>query len=67
MTQDWPSAPLFIGSEHSSYLLEIRGEDGQWLVRVDSKGTVTYGVGYDPDLAARRFWEAMAFHASRDR
>lgn len=47
---------ITFGGEH---LLVIHGEDDRPLVTVEHDGTVVYGAGYEPDAAARVFWEAM--------
>jgi hypothetical protein len=45
-----------------NYPLVIRGPDPEArpLVMVDDRGEITYGEDYEPDEAARIFWEAMA-------
>ena len=35
------------------------------LVTIRNDGVLIYGEGYEPDAAARTFWEAMALHAPR--
>jgi hypothetical protein len=42
--------------------ISILGEDRRPLVTIQPNGTLEYGPGYDPDEAARRFWDAMRFH-----
>ena len=37
----------------------IQGADRQPLVSIHPDGTLEYGPGYDPDEAARRFWDAL--------
>ncbi len=32
----------------------------KWLVRIHSDGTAVFGEGYEPDEAARLFWDAVA-------
>ena len=54
---------LVPGPENS--LLAISGSDGEVLVRVHYDGTLEYGPGYEPDVAARTFWEAIAAHVPR--
>lgn len=45
----------------SGHVLEIFGPNRQRMVAIDSqKFTVTYGPSYNPDAAARIFWEAIA-------
>jgi len=36
--------------------------EGRMLVKVWPDGRIEYGEGYDPDEAAKAFWEAMAYH-----
>lgn len=43
--------------------LVIADDDGNPLVSVHSDGSLTYGEGYDPDEAARIFWNALARHS----
>ena len=33
--------------------------DGKTLVTIHADGTLTYGEDYEPDKAARIFWEAL--------
>jgi hypothetical protein len=35
------------------------------LITIRNDGVLIYGEGYEPDAAARAFWEAMALHAPR--
>ncbi|MFE0470497.1 hypothetical protein ACFW2V_02625 [Streptomyces sp. NPDC058947] len=42
--------------------ITISGEDGSPLVKIHPDGTLEYGPDYDPDEAARRFWEATRIH-----
>lgn len=42
--------------------ISIIGGDQVPLVTIHPNGTLEYGPGYDPDDAARRFWDAMRFH-----
>ena len=37
-------------------------KDGHVLVTLRPDGTLVYGDGYDPDAAARIFWEALRNH-----
>ncbi|MGW5175923.1 hypothetical protein ACWERY_16365 [Streptomyces sp. NPDC004082] len=39
--------------------IRILGEDGAPLVTIHPNGELEYGLGYTPDAAARRFWDAM--------
>jgi hypothetical protein len=43
-------------------IISIMGGDGAPLVTIHPNGTLEYGPGYDPDDAARRFWDAMRYH-----
>jgi hypothetical protein len=43
--------------------LLIVADDGEELVRVDRDLSLTFGPSYDPDDAAKRFWDAFAVHA----
>ena len=38
--------------------ITIAGDDGP-LVTIHPDGHLEYGPGYDPDEAARRFWDAL--------
>lgn len=41
----------------------IMSEDNRTpLVTIHPNGTLEYGPGYNPDEAARRFWDAMRHH-----
>lgn len=40
--------------------LVINDDEGRPLVTCRGDGTLKYGGRYDPDDAARRFWEALA-------
>jgi hypothetical protein len=51
--------------EREGSLLTIFGEGNRMLVDIGQDGALTFGEGYDPDEAARRFWEAMARLAPR--
>jgi hypothetical protein len=42
--------------------ITISGENSSPLVKIQPDGTLEYGPDYDPDEAARRFWEAMRVH-----
>jgi hypothetical protein len=37
----------------------IQGADRQPLVSIHPDGTLEYGPGYEPDAAARTFWDAL--------
>jgi hypothetical protein len=37
----------------------IPSDDGTPLVTIHPNGTLEYGRGYQPDEAARRFWDAL--------
>lgn len=39
--------------------ITIRGTDGQALVTIRPTGVLEYGPGYEPDEAARLFWDAL--------
>lgn len=39
--------------------ITILGEDGAPLVTIHPNGELEYGPGYEPDEAARRFWDAI--------
>jgi hypothetical protein len=39
--------------------IEIRGDNGALLVAVHPEGRLEYGPGYEPDDAARRFWDGV--------
>jgi hypothetical protein len=40
-------------------IFQIRGANGQPLVTVHPDGRLEHGDGYDPDEAARAFWDAV--------
>ncbi|MFC8986037.1 hypothetical protein [Streptomyces sp. NPDC057115] len=40
----------------------ISGGDGTPMVKIHPNGTLEYGPNYDPNEAARRFWDAMRYH-----
>lgn len=42
--------------------IAIIGGDGAPLAKIYPDGRLEYGAGYDPDDAARAFWEAMRYH-----
>ncbi|THA22757.1 hypothetical protein E6R18_32950 [Streptomyces sp. A1277] len=46
--------------------ITIPGESGP-LVTIHPDGRLEYGPGYDPDKAARTFWEAMGRHATPEK
>lgn len=37
--------------------------NGKMLVRIHADGSLEYGEDYDPDKAAKVFWEALAANA----
>jgi hypothetical protein len=43
-------------------IITINGDDGTPMVKIHPNGTLEYGPNYDPDEAARRFWDAMRIH-----
>lgn len=45
------------GTDHLARLFD---DNGGVLVEIAHDGTLTYGEGYTPDDAARRFWDALA-------
>lgn len=47
--------------EPTAFAITIEGNKGP-LVGIRHDGTIEYGIGYDPDVAARIFWEALAAH-----
>lgn len=44
-------------------IFEARGHNGQPIVTVHHDGHLEYGPGYQPDHAARQFWDAVEQHA----
>jgi hypothetical protein len=44
-------------------IFEARGHNGQPIVTVHHDGHLEYGPGYQPDQAARQFWDAVEQHA----
>lgn len=42
--------------------IAINSDSGRPLVTIHPNGTLEYGEGYDPDDAARRFWDALRVH-----
>lgn len=49
--------------EPSGALLVVNGKDGRPLVTIERDRSLAFGERYEPDEAARIFWEAMARHA----
>lgn len=45
--------------EPGPWAMEIHGKDGQMMVRLDEDGSLTFGENYEPDEAARIFWQAV--------
>jgi hypothetical protein len=46
----------------------IYRSDGEELIRVNAEtGELTYGKNYNPDLAARMFWEALGRQQCKDK
>lgn len=43
----------------TSYTIRIPDEDGRPLVTIHPDGRVELGDGYEPDEAARAFWDAV--------
>lgn len=43
--------------------IELRGDGGGLLVAVHPDGRLEYGPGYEPDEAARRFWDGVEQYA----
>lgn len=45
--------------ETTYFTLMICGKDGHMIVGIKPDGQIDYGPGYDPDEAAKAFWQAM--------
>lgn len=45
------------------WIFQIHGPDGSMLVGLHPDGSLEYGPGYDPDDAAKVFWQAMTRHS----
>lgn len=43
-------------------VLTIYGEDNKKLVEIDNLGKMVFGEGYQPDEAAKIFWNAVQYH-----
>jgi hypothetical protein len=52
--------PSIIPGKNYPLVIRAGAVDAPVLVAVDDQGELTYGEGYEPDEAARIFWEAMA-------
>lgn len=55
--------PLKMAIHAPDAFLVVTNEDGEELVRIGLDLSLTYGPSYDPDVAARRFWDAFRRHA----
>lgn len=68
MSEDTPTTPPF--GDYAAFsqappavpTITINSDSGRPLVTINPNGTLEYGEGYDPDDAARRFWEALRIH-----
>ncbi|MFK0159175.1 hypothetical protein ACIQVK_44780 [Streptomyces sp. NPDC090493] len=52
-------AMLAAAQPMTSYTIRIPDEDGRPLVTIHPNGRVELGEGYEPDEAARAFWDAV--------
>jgi hypothetical protein len=46
-------------SEEPEFALELREDDGTLIVGIHPDGQITTGPRYQPDPAAREFWDAV--------
>lgn len=60
-----PEPPPVPNSGPAPFALMITGSANQPLVTITRDGRLEYGEGYDPDAAARIFWEALAANDCR--
>ena len=59
------SKQVGFGTTAEHFFLAIDAGGPEPLVTVKCDGTITYGKDYEPDKAARIFWEAMARNAPK--
>lgn len=57
---------ITIGVPHGNFLV-ITNDQGQEMVRIGRDFALTYGDAYDPDEAARIFWDAFTRQAHEPR
>jgi len=58
---DWEKGNFAIATISDDWTFVIYDKNGEMLIEINpEKNTATYGKNYTPDLAARRFWEALA-------
>ncbi|WP_329131537.1 hypothetical protein OG552_10460 [Streptomyces sp. NBC_01476] len=58
-----PVGSVFAVADPAPPTITIQGgNNGRPLVTIHPDGTLEYGDGYDPDDAARRFWDALRTH-----
>jgi hypothetical protein len=48
-----------VAVNHPPPTIVINGDNGSPLVKIHPDGALEYGPNYDPDEAARRFWDSM--------
>lgn len=49
-----------MGHKQAALIIHFTKEGAHPMVTINGDGTLTYAEGYDPDEAARIFWEALA-------
>lgn len=57
-----PASEIRAVSDPVPPTITIQGISGDPLVTIYPNGTLEFGEGYDPDEAARRFWDALRTH-----
>lgn len=61
-----PHMTISTGQPVTSVIRIYRPDTGDMLVNILPDGTLEYGETYDPDEAARVFWEALARRGASD-
>lgn len=46
-------------TEQPEFLVQLREDDGTLIVGIRPDGSITTGPNYQPDAAAREFWDAV--------
>lgn len=54
-THDWAGD----GEQEMTSVLRVMDHNGDVMVDLKPNGDIEYGENYEPDEAARRFWEAV--------
>ena len=53
------------GSTDRTGDIRIMGPKQETIVSISPEGTITYGEGYTPDLAAVAFWQALGYERTK--